>query len=585
MAESPIYVLKFGSSVLRDAAALPEAVHEIYRRVREGARVVAVVSALGPTTDELLDEAAAYGCGPGLEPDANAVAALVATGESRAVALLALALGRAGVIARALDSAAIGLRTTGPLLDGQTNSLDTEAIRASLRLAPVLVIPGFLGRAPGGEISLLGRGGSDLTALFVAAELEARCTLLKDVDGLYDRDPAGCDGGEARRYETVSYEDVLALSEGIVQHKAVRFARDRGLEFEVSCCAGTRGTTVGRRPSRKAAPAPAPRILRVGLLGLGTVGRGVYDELCRQNSRFRISGVLVRDVEKHILAGIPERILTQEGETVVAPGAGETPDIVIEALGGTQLAAHLVRLALGRGVHVVTANKQLIAEHGDELQALAERNGARLLYSAAVGGAVPMLEAARRLRGHGIQCIEGVVNGTTNYVLNRVSKGLAFGDALAEAQRLGLAESDPTDDIEGIDAARKLVLLCREAFGITYQLSDISVRGIRGTGRERGREVHWRLVARAERTRDGVKASVGPEEVGVDHPLADLPGVRNSLVLTTTDGQREVVSGLAAGRLPTSESVLADVLQLRRECDFRQDATAAVSTRSQEVLA
>lgn len=247
---NPIIVLKFGSSVLPSESRLGGAVDEIERFVRRGSRVVAVVSAFGSTTDDLIAHARQYGASP---PE-DALAALLATGEARSVALLGLALHRAGIGARVLDAAAIGLRTRGPTLDAQAVSLDAAAVHRSLGEAPVLVVPGFVGRClTHGRATLLGRGGSDLTALFIAAEIGASCRLVKDVNGLYDRDPAEDSPGEpaARRFSTVRYEDVLGLDEGIVQHKAVRYARSRALEFTVTCL-GARddaATLVGHGPS------------------------------------------------------------------------------------------------------------------------------------------------------------------------------------------------------------------------------------------------------------------------------------------------------------------------------------------------
>lgn len=246
---TPIVVLKFGSSVLPHEGRLIDAVEEIDRVIRHGHRVVAVVSALGSTTDDLIAHARRYGPNP---PD-DALAALLATGEAGAIALLALALHRAGIEARVRDSAAIGLRTHGPTLDAQAVALDAAAIRRALDEAPVLIVPGFIGRcAQRGHTTLLGRGGSDLSALFIAAEIGAACRLLKDVDGLYDRDPAAPreeSEPPARRYESVTYADVLELDEGIVQHKAVRYARSRALEFTVSCLGSAHGTLVGHGPS------------------------------------------------------------------------------------------------------------------------------------------------------------------------------------------------------------------------------------------------------------------------------------------------------------------------------------------------
>lgn len=235
-------VLKFGSSVLPDEESLGVAVKEIQHWVHRGHRVVAVVSALGGTTDELLDRARRYGGARGV-PDEASTAALLATGELTTVALLGLALTHARTPAGVLDSAAIGLSTVGPLLDARASDLDRAAVHKALASRPVLVIPGFLGRDELARTTLLGRGGSDLTALFLAGELHAdQCVLVKDVDGLYDSDPAV--SSRAKRYLRANYEDVLRLAEGIVQHKAVRYARERRVQFTVAAAGTYDGTLI-----------------------------------------------------------------------------------------------------------------------------------------------------------------------------------------------------------------------------------------------------------------------------------------------------------------------------------------------------
>jgi homoserine dehydrogenase len=241
---SEIVVLKFGSSVIPSDLALPNVAHDIRKWTDAGYRVIAVVSAIGGGTDALLAHARQFAAAgkPGSD---HALAAYVATGESQAVALLGLSLSSAGVDATILDPGAIGLRTEGPPLDARPVSLDARAVRAALDRAPVLVVPGFIGRDEVGRATLLGRGGSDLSALFIAHHLGARCRLVKDVDGLYDRDPAEA-ADQARRFDRVRWDDVLALSEGIVQHKGVRFARDHGLTFEVGHATTSTVTIVGR---------------------------------------------------------------------------------------------------------------------------------------------------------------------------------------------------------------------------------------------------------------------------------------------------------------------------------------------------
>lgn len=240
---SSLTVLKFGSSVLPTEAHLPVAVREIQHWVSRGHRVIAVVSALGDATDRLLAHANGYAT-PEQGADEAATAALLATGEANTVALLGLALARAGTPASVLDAAAIGLKTEGPLLDSRAVDLDRAAVHRALSRRPIIVVPGFLGRDEHGQTTLLGRGGSDLTALFLAGELFAeQCVLLKDVDGLYDRDPSEDPSG-ARRYLRANYEDVLQLTGGIVQHKAVRYARDRRTQFTVAACGRFDGTLI-----------------------------------------------------------------------------------------------------------------------------------------------------------------------------------------------------------------------------------------------------------------------------------------------------------------------------------------------------
>src|SRR5262245_38452468 len=183
--KNQVTVLKFGSSVLRSEDDLPTIVHEIYRHYHEGSGVIAVVSAFGDMTDQLMRRAESL-CG---QPDQSALAALLATGEATSSALLGLALSRAGIPARLLDAAQVGLRTVGDRLNADPIAIDSARLLGEARRA-IVVLPGFVGRSENGDTTLLGRGGSDLTALFLAQRLSARCALIKDVAGLYTSDPA-----------------------------------------------------------------------------------------------------------------------------------------------------------------------------------------------------------------------------------------------------------------------------------------------------------------------------------------------------------------------------------------------------------
>jgi homoserine dehydrogenase len=567
-----VVVLKFGGSVLRDEGDVDRAVHEIYRWVRRGERVVAVVSALEGTTDALIARARTYSDAPE-SLHAGAYATLLATGEQTSAALLGLALDRAGVPVEVLDAASISLRTSGTTIDAFPESIDAAKILSTLERVSVVVLPGFIGRDAEGRTTLLGRGGSDLTALFVAERLIAagssgtRCRLVKDVDGLYEFDPAkACGGEKPGRYTSVHWDGALALDGGIVQHKAVRYAKEKGLEFEVGAALRDDATVVGDLETTLTdggtAPANAPRPLRVVLLGCGTVGLGVYKRLRALGERFEFVEVAVRDVERAAAAGVEPRLLT----TDVIGAASRDCDLVIETIGGTSVAYEAVRRALEAGTRVVTANKAVIASHGDELERLATRSGTSLSFSAAVGGGTPAIEAVRRIAGESeIESIEGVLNGTTNFVLGLVERGESFGAAVLRAQAAGFAEADPSRDLDGRDAGDKLCVLAREAWGVTLDpgkieresLDEWSVSRVRAGLRE---DQTVRHVARVRRDGGTLLATVRPEIVERGSTLGRIEREWNAIVVRRARGPDEVVIGRGAGRWPTSESVVADMI-------------------------
>ncbi len=288
--KSALVVLKFGSSVLRSEADLPRIADEIKRHVDQGSRVVAVVSAMGESTELLIRRARALGhqfgdlasadpitdtpaapsaimestteCATESTAEATtgstapaeaAFAALLATGEATSAALVGLALDNVGVAFNVLCAGRVGPFTRGPQLDARPYAFDTAAVRRALARRPVAILPGFVGRDSEGHFSLLGRGGSDLTALFVAHSLQAdRCCLLKDVDGIYEHDPALCARHRPRRYEWLDWNGALRLDDCILQQKAAQFAYRHGVAFEVGACGGPPGTLVGAAATRMA---------------------------------------------------------------------------------------------------------------------------------------------------------------------------------------------------------------------------------------------------------------------------------------------------------------------------------------------
>lgn len=552
-------VLKLGGSVLRTEDDLNDAVHEIYRWIRRGRRVVAVVSAFEGTTDALLSRARRVS----ENGNDDAVAMLLATGEFTTAALLSMALSRAGIRSKVLGPHALNLRTRGSGADADPASIDRAALRGALEQVPVVVIPGFVGIGIDQGLTLLGRGGSDLTALFVAAELGAHCRLIKDVDGLYERDPA-LPGPPPRRFRSLSWQDALCLDGGIVQHKAVRLAQQRSLRFEVGAFQREDVSLVGEttggwhdQPSRDVEP------LRVALLGCGAVGGGVLAHLQRLDRCFEVTGVLVRDspLRRHACGAAP---LTTD-PTHVADRA----QVVVEMLGGIEPAASILGRELSAGHHVVTANKALIAEHHSALMSACSA-GATLTYSAAVGGAVPMIELIDRIASDaGVESFEGVLNGTSNFILEFLRSHADIRLAIREAQNRGFAEADPGRDLDGSDALEKLRILARHAFGTDAELGVYTRVGLIGpesellhNALEAGTTL--RLIAWARRTPSGIRGGVGPVRVPVDHPLYILPDAQNRLVVRDASGASHTIDGSGAGRWPTSESVLADLFDLWR---------------------
>jgi homoserine dehydrogenase len=546
-------VLKFGSSVLRTPASLPIAVAEIYRHYRRGRHVIAVVSAFEGVTDRLLEEVS-----PGGEaPDPATLAVLLSTGEIASAALLVAALHRAGVPARYTDPRDIGLTASGDRTNAQLTQVRIDRIEALFQATPVLVIPGFFAQASDGGLALLGRGGSDLTALYLAAELRAKCILLKDVEGLYEADPATA-LDQPRRFTEADYATAEACAGSLVQPKAVRFARDRALTLHLARVGHPERTRIGQGPSLFG-PTPTQRRIRVALLGLGTVGAGVFDYCSRFPEVFEVVAALVRTPEKHRARGVPGPLLVRTPEEVFA----REPEVVVEALPGIELARGCIRAALDRGLRVVTANKALLASDWDSLAQGLVGPGRPIRYAGAVGGAVPMLEIVEALAaGSSIRRIRGVVNGTCNYVLDRRSEGASFADAVRSAQEKGFAEADPTADLGGLDSARKMEILGRAAFGgapVREAVSGIDEKSSSTTNEPEGGRLA--LTAVAERTEGGFRYSVAPRLLLATDFLAGARGAENRLEITTGDGAIVALQGLGAGRVPTATAVFADLLE------------------------
>ncbi len=310
--------------------------------------------------------------------------------------------------------------------------------------------------------------------------------------------------------------------------------------------------------------------VRVALLGCGTVGTQVArllqeqaaDLTARAGAWLNLVGIAVRDASAPRDSSIDRALLTEDASGLIAQA-----DIVIELIGGIEPARTLILEAFDHGASVVTGNKALLAAHGPELYEAAARADVDLYYEAAVAGAVPIVYGLREaLAGDRITAVLGIVNGTTNYILDEMTtKGLGFDEVLAEAQRLGYAEADPTADVDGLDAAAKCAILASLAFHSRVALEDVHVHGIRDITAEdiaaatAGGYV-VKLIATAKRRDEGIEASVAPTLIPHDHPLAAVHGPFNAVVIEAEAADRLMFYGRGAGGAPTASAVLSDVV-------------------------
>jgi homoserine dehydrogenase len=295
---------------------------------------------------------------------------------------------------------------------------------------------------------------------------------------------------------------------------------------------------------------------RVGLLGHGTVGSAFASLLAE-----RAGHVEAVTGQRPELAGVLTR--SQGDFDEILAGA----DLIVELIGGIDPAREYVLKAMGAGKHVVTANKQLLSQHGDELWAAARDNNVQLRFEAAVAGVVPVIRVLQEsLAAAHIDRIHGIVNGTTNFILSEMARtGASYDDALAEAQRLGYAEADPSDDVAGRDAAAKMAILARLAFGIPISLEQVPYEGIEhitADDMEYARELGLglKLVGTAERIDGGVSVRVHPAFLYGGHPLASVNGPFNAVTVESEAITEVTLSGPGAGGAQTASAVLGDVI-------------------------
>ncbi|HEY0684154.1 MAG TPA: hypothetical protein VGD45_17610 [Steroidobacter sp.] len=524
-----IIVLKFGGSVLRSPADVPTAVHEIYRWYRAGWRVAVIAEPL-------------------------------AIGEHKPAALFDSALERVGIPARVVDGA----------FDGEWPTVRVERLQTLLECTPVLVLAGF-GHDSDGGLPISEPGGSDHSAVYLAHALRAhRCRLLKDVDGVYEADPALAPTSSLQRFSALGYADALELATSLIQPNAVRLLDRYRARAEVAAIASPYESVIGRfgrTPARPAAIAPT----RVLILGRGEIGRGIHDRVAAMNEHFTVVGALIRDRCKHAAAG------TSLFDSVDA-AKNLQPDVVIDALPGLEPAQCLVSHFLERGVSVISANVPLMAEVGRKLGTLAARCNAYLKYSAAVGGSAPMLETLRREHHHhDVTAIAAVFSGATNHILDRCANGSALNELILNAAN----ETSPGrlhEELSGAHSVHKLRVLARHAFGRdpdALRVAALDAESLQRACEALTENCTLRLVARAWKISHRVFGQLQMETLERQDPLAQGSPEWNRLLITRSNGQELVIQGRGGGRWPVTEALMADLLDVR----FAQLATAAFVPR------
>ncbi|MEW9109358.1 MAG: homoserine dehydrogenase [Cytobacillus gottheilii] len=336
--------------------------------------------------------------------------------------------------------------------------------------------------------------------------------------------------------------------------------------------------------------------ISIGLLGLGTVGSGVVkiiknhqDKLMHQvGCPVSIKKILVKDVHKQRGVEVDSSLITTDPGEVINDA---DIDVIIEVMGGVEETKEYLLTALKNRKHVVTANKDLMAVYGPELLAVASQYGCDLFYEASVAGGIPILRGlADGLSSDRITKMMGIVNGTTNFILTKMSQqGLAYEDVLKEAQELGYAESDPTADVEGLDAARKMAILSTLGFSMNIDLDDVKVKGISSITEEDlayGKQFGYcmKLIGIAERDGEKVEVSVQPTLLAKSHPLASVQDEYNAVYVYGEAVGETMFYGPGAGSMPTATAVVSDVVGVMKNMRLGVNGKSAVTPQYEKKL-
>ncbi len=543
----PVIVLNFGHSVLRSLDDYNMAASEIYRHYRRGQNVVAVTSAQGDQTDILMAEARQVGP----EGKAKNLPELIQLGERRSAALLALALERIGAPAFVRQARDLGLKAeNATLVDLNVGQLEDD-----LKNHDIVVMPGHVAIGEKDRPVLLTEGGSDLTALYVAKKLGVKALLLKDVEGVFEHDPKKS-GPAPQKYDAISYADAREKAAPLISPKALDYAQENNIEFGLGKPAIPSFTTIGASTGSLSA-IPKPTKLKVAMMGCGIVGGGVYRRIKANSDRFEIVKIMVRNKQKYIDQGYKPEELTTDFTDVVA----SKPDIFIDVSGPVDPALDHCKTMLGAGVHVVSANKQAIAAGGQALIDFAKDKGAQLMFSSSAGGGMPVLEMCMRERGR-ITRVEALLNGTTNYMLDEISAGKTYEEALKEAQDKGFAEADPSGDVNGSDAAAKIRLVALLGFGEEIALDDIPRDTIENFTPKSPPKGAMKRIATVWKDRNGFSTKLELKDLSLNNFIAQAEGEEAHAIFYFDDGDQYKIRGKGAGRWPTAESVMADLFDI-----------------------
>ena len=547
----PIIVLNFGHSVLKSLEDYTQAASEIYRHYRQGKNVIAVTSAQGDQTDVLLAEARRIGP----EGVAKNLPELVQLGERKSAALLALALERIGAPAFVRQARDLGLKARGPHTEAELVDLDVKQLEDDLKTHDIVVMPGYVAIGENDRPSLLGDGGADYTALYVANRLGVPALLLKDVDGVYTSDPYAQEGNP-ERFDKISWDDASEKAQVLVSPKALDFAKANKLSFQIGKPGIPRYTEIGPQTGSTGA-SPAPKKLKVAMMGCGSVGGGVYRRIKANPDRFEMVKIMIRDKQKYLDQGYKDHELTTDYQELV----DAQPDIFVDVSGPIEPPLEYTKDMLTRGVHVVSANKQAVAAGGQALLDHARDNGRFLQFSSAAGGGMPVLEMCIREAGR-ITRVEALLNGTTNFMLDEISAGLSYDEALKIAQDKGYAEADPSSDVGGADAGAKIRLVSLLGFGKEITLDDIPLDTIENFEAPADINGAIKRVSKVTKTSAGIEAKLELKDLSLNNFIAQARAEEAHAVFHFDDGDVYKIRGKGAGRWPTTESVMADLYDI-----------------------